>query len=433
MNSIIFTVEIACYMLWQCIRYGLGRPRLDCIKYIAMFLTKRNILYSKIFQTLATSISALRVDEIKFLSQYNDNVPYSAKDVYPIEEIMDKMNAHSKSLNISEITLNSLIPINSGIIALVYCGRLGDKEIVLKVKRRNIDDKLREGIHMFEHLVQYCKYLPYLNKLNIDVIFQENKAVLLRQLDFKNEVDIMTIFKKKYRNTSYVHIPTVYPEYTLFNPEVILMEKVTGHRLQDTSFRSNEQLKTKFGYLLAKYSIRSLFYDRLYHADLHAGNIFFNDDNPDELKICIIDFGITGELTKEYQNYFYLFFTNVVAGGNKMEAANTVLQHFTTPKDTMLNMSTSNKTKLLLESCDVIKLIFEIDCQFDAKMIYLINKTLGKYGLTLNRNFCRIQMSMAVCSSVCNELCKGETKYIDQITHATKKLIDSSDSFFDTE
>lgn len=433
MNSVIFTVEIGCNMLWQIVRYGLGRPRLDCIKEFAMFLTKRNILYSKVFQTLATSISALHVDEIKFLSQYNDNAPYSSEDVYPIEEIIDNMNEHSKSLNIYEITLHSLIPINSGIIALVYCGRLGDKDIVLKVKRRNIEDKLKEGIHMFEHLVRYCKYLPYLNKLNVDVIFQENKADLLRQLDFKNEIEVMSLFKQKYRNTSYVCIPTVYPEYTLFNPEVILMEKVSGHRLQDTSFRSNEQLKTKFGYLLAKYSIRSLLYDRVYHADLHAGNIFFNDDNPDHLKICIIDFGITGELTKEYQNYFYLFFTNVIMEGKKMDAANTVVQHFTMPKDTMLNMSTSNKTTLLLELCDVINLIFETECQFDAKMIYLINKTLCKYGLTLNRNFCRIQMSLAVSSSVCNELCKGDTKYIDHLTLATKELMDSSATFFDTK
>lgn len=433
MNPVIFTVEIGCFMLWQIVRYGLGRPRLDCIKEFAMFLTKRNILYSKVFQTLATSISALNVDEIKFLSQYNDNAPYSDEEVYPIEEIIDNMNVHSKSLNFSDVTLNSLIPINSGIIALIYSGRLGDKDIVLKVKRRNIEEQLKEGIQMFEHLVRYCKYLPYLNKLNIDVIFQENKADLLRQLDFKNEVDVMTIFKQKYRNTSYVWIPTVYPEYTLLFPEIIIMEKVSGHRLQDTSFRTNEQLKSKFGYLLAKYSVRSMLYDRIYHADLHAGNIFFNDDHPDNLKICIIDFGITGELTKEYQNYFYLFFTNVVMEGKKMDAAKTCLEHFTMPKDTMVNLSISNKTTLLLELCGVINLIFETECRFDTNIIYLINKTLYKYDLTLHRDFCRIQMSLAVSASVCNELCKGETKYIDHITIATKELMDSSCSFFDPE
>lgn len=433
MNPVIFTVEIGCFMLWQIVRYGLGRPRLDCIKEFAMFLTKRNILYSKVFQTLATSISALNVDEIKFLSKYNDNAPYSDEEVYPIEEIIDNMNVHSKSLNFSDVTLNSLIPINSGIIALIYSGRLGDKDIVLKVKRRNIEEKLKEGIQMFEHLVRYCKYLPYLNKLNIDVIFQENKADLLRQLDFKNEVGVMTIFKQKYRNTSYVWIPTVYPEYTLLFPEIIIMEKVSGHRLQDTSFRTNEQLKSKFGYLLAKYSLRSMLYDRIYHADLHAGNIFFNDDHPDNLKICIIDFGITGELTKEYQNYFYLFFTNVVMEGKKIDAARMVVEHFTMPRDTMVNMSVSIKTTLLVELCDVINLIFETECQFDTKMIYLINKTLSKYGLTLSRDFCRIQMSLAVSSSVCNELCKGGTKYIDHITLATKELMDSSCRFFETE
>lgn len=432
MNTYIFALQTGCYILWQMIRYCIGYSRLDCLKNTTIFLTNRNILYAKLFQTLATNAHILKIDEINFLSQFNDTAPYSEEDIYPIKEIIENVNVHFKSLNKSEIKLQRYVPTNSGIIALVYYGKKDDKEIVLKVKRRNIEEKLTNGINNFERMVRYCKWLPYINKLNIDVIFQENKIDLFRQLDFSNEVHVMETFKHKYRQTKYLSIPLVYSEYTSFNPDIIVMEKVTGHRLMEDDFRKDVELKSKFGYLLAKYSLRSILYDRIYHADLHAGNLFFNDDDPENLKICMIDFGITGEISKEYQNYFYLFFSNVLIEGKKMDAAQFCIDHFTIPKDKVVNMTIQDKKILSVELCDILNKIFETECQFDTQIIYLINNLLYNYGLTLNRNFCKLQLSLAVSSGIFNELCKGSTNYIDYIKLATKEIMDGSELFFDT-
>lgn len=431
MNTYIFALNTYSYILWQIIRYCMGYPRLDCLKNITIFLTNRNILYSKIFQTLVINAHFLNIDEINFLSQFNDTAPYSDEEIYPIEEIIQNINVHFKSINKSEIQLHRNTPVNSGIIALVYYGKIDDKEIVLKVKRRNIEKKLTNGINDFAQMVRYCKWLPYINKLNIDVIFQENKLDLFRQLDFINEVHVMQTFKHKYRQTKYISIPLVYPEYTSFNSDIIVMEKVTGHRLLDDDFCKDIELKSKFGYLLAKYSLRSILYDRIYHADLHAGNIFFNEDDPLNLKICIIDFGITGVLSKEYQNYFYLFFSNVLTK-EKTDAAKFCIEHFTIPQDKVVNMSIPDKNRLLVDVSDILNKIFETDSQYDTQIIYLINNILHKYGLMLDRNFCKIQLSLAVSSSICNELCKKGTSYIEYIKVVTKEIIDSSESVFDT-
>ena len=421
------------YTLWQYIRYLLGRPRLDCVKNIAFFISQKNILYSKILQTLATSANFLTIDELDYLSHFNDSAPYSPEEIYSIEEILDNINLNAKSLHENELTLHSYLPENSGIIALVYYGTLDDKEIVLKVKRCNIEEKLKDGINHFERILYYCKYLPYINKLNIDVIFQENKEDLLRQVDFENEVNVMRTFKHKYRNTSYISIPLAYPEYTSMNKDIIVMEKLSGHKLHDKDFRYNEELKSKFGLLLAKYSVKTMLYNRLYHGDLHAGNIFFNDDDPENLKLCIIDFGIVGEISKAYQKHFYSFFTNVVMEEQMLEAAKVCLEHFTTPKEIVLNMNPADKERLLDEMLNIITIIFDSECQFDTKIICMINKILYNYGITLNRNFCRIQLSLAVSCCVCNELCKSGYKYIDYLKLATKEIMDSSYSFFEIE
>lgn len=426
MYAYLLGLRTCCYVLWQICRYYiLGQPRVECITQLAMFLSKQNILYAKLFQSLASNASLLTVEEMNTLSRFNDNAPYSEEDIYPIEEWLDSFNKDTSSLSNCDLTIHSSVPDKSGVIAMVYYGTLDNKDIVIKVKRRNIEKKLKEGISNVEFAIHYLNWLPYLNNLNLKVIFQENKQDLLRQVDFLHEIKTMETIRHKYRNTSYVCIPKAYPEYTVCNNQVIVMDKVSGHTLHDRDFSSNQDLKSRFGGLVAKYNMRSILYDRLYHADLHAGNIFFNDDDPNDLKICIIDFGIIGEISKEYQDYFYLFFSNILMEEKTLDAAKVCVDHFSSPKEIVKYLEANKKEELLQELKTIINVIFETECQFDTNMIYTINKTLYKYGLRLNRNFCKIQISLAISSSVCNELCKGTTKYMEYIKHATKELMDS--------
>ena len=63
---------------------------------------------------------------------------------------------------------------------------------------------------------------------------------------------------------------------------------------------------------MSRFNIKSVFYDSLYHADLHSGNIIFMKEKDhqginDILKIGVIDYGIIGKLTREEQNIFFTF------------------------------------------------------------------------------------------------------------------------------
>ena len=108
---------------------------------------------------------------------------------------------------------------------------------------------------------------------------------MLKQVDFKNEVDIAGKVYNNFQHMDDVIIPKVYPEFTTADNRIIVMDYLEGKSIRDVPVME----KYDYGKIVAKYSMKSVLYDRLYHNDLHAGNIFANEQE----KNRVIDFGAT--------------------------------------------------------------------------------------------------------------------------------------------
>ena len=80
---------ILLYLFFEKIKYILGKSRYNCIANIASFLSKKNIIYTKYFQSLSTSSNILYDNELELFKKYTDNVPYSVEDLYDINNIID--------------------------------------------------------------------------------------------------------------------------------------------------------------------------------------------------------------------------------------------------------------------------------------------------------------------------------------------------------
>ena len=105
--------------------------------------------------------------------------------------------------------------------------------------------------------------------------------------------------------------------------------------------KSNKE-KAEYGPLVARFSMKSILYDRRYHADLHAGNIFFMGNDKDR-RIGIIDFGIVGTVSKEEQDSFYNFFKSILVDNNYVEGSNVLLSRLVEPKTVYTNMTPARK------------------------------------------------------------------------------------------
>ena len=152
-DSISLTAKTTCFLAWQMLCYLFGRERYDCIKNIATFLSSYNIVYSKIFQSLSSGADLLTNKEMEYLSEYNDNVPYLEEELPDLDELEEQIN-ENMSENKLTIERSPKGPEASGMIAVVYYGKLDNKDVVIKVKRKDIDRRLHEAIDKMRLLVK---------------------------------------------------------------------------------------------------------------------------------------------------------------------------------------------------------------------------------------------------------------------------------------
>ena len=157
-------------------------------------MSHHNIFYVKFIQSLGTNTRYVDNYKREYLSKYLDSVPYKECDID--KTFIDSLNEIGCN-NDLKIDINSLDIINSGIIGIVYKGKMNDKDIIVKVMKKNIENDVRSAIKDFEMLLCIAKYIPIIKYYYLEDLFSSNKPLLLEQLDFIKEVDNIKQFQKK--------------------------------------------------------------------------------------------------------------------------------------------------------------------------------------------------------------------------------------------
>ena len=144
------------------------QSRLSLIKALCSKLEKLNSVYIKIFQSLALNEDLLYDDEKDYLINYCDNVPYS-NECIDYKLLSDLHETY-------KISVLSAIPINSGIVGLVFDGYdSSNTKVVVKMLKRNIINDLRDLFDDLLYISYVCKLIPYINSFNITKLVLDNK------------------------------------------------------------------------------------------------------------------------------------------------------------------------------------------------------------------------------------------------------------------
>ena len=383
--------------------------------YITKHLANLNIFILKLLQGLSTNSVLLTKKQNEILLQYTDNVPYSQDD---IESDFIK---YIDILSDNKIKIKDNTPIQSGAIALVYKGIYENKEIVIKVQRKNMRHKIEEAINHMYMIAKIVNYFSLFPALNLNLLIHENKEIMLNQTDFITEVENMNRMKKNCQNIDYLKIPTVYPEFTRDNNNVIVMEFIEGRKIQELA----DEEKDDYAFLLAKFGIFSFLYNRFYHSDLHAGNILFLK-NGEQIQLGILDFGIMGELTKKEQSIFYEFVNSIGKKKNDLKkSANIIMSSF-------IESIPNNQNKHEIQHSQIEKEIYILlttkmnkNNNFNSNDLYEINKILYQYNLQLSRTFCKVILAFAISDNVCQEV-SHHISYLEHLEKATNEIFDMS-------
>jgi predicted unusual protein kinase regulating ubiquinone biosynthesis (AarF/ABC1/UbiB family) len=380
-------------------------PRLELIKSITKRLEEQNIVYIKIFQSFCLEQNILSNDEKDYLIKYIDNVPFNTDEID--YDLLDKLN---KQFNI-EIYVDQ--PINSGIIGVVFPGVILSKKekekekVVIKMLKKNIKSKLTNLFEEIELITKLLQWIPYINQLNLNKFFQDNKQLILNQTDFMKEAENIEIFKFKIQNMTEYKIPKVYKEITNEFNNIIVMENIKGITICDL-VKYDENICDIFGKILLKFGFISILMTSAIHLDLHAGNVFFyinNDSCLPKYQIGFIDFGLCSFPSRENQNIYYLFFHDLVykKDFSNLEKINKILRVLIEEKNIFDNLSSDNKDKLIKECINCLKKSLD---KLDINFIINLSKIFKKYNLNYSTEFNQICLSLHSCDTLGELLCK---------------------------
>jgi predicted unusual protein kinase regulating ubiquinone biosynthesis (AarF/ABC1/UbiB family) len=423
-------VSCICWIIFdEMVLYYVFNDYNKCIQNLTSRLSKKNILYVKIFQAFALNNNIIDEKTHNNLLKFTDNVPWTSKDID-----MPSLISLEKEYNIK--ILNNYTPINSGMISLVFKGIMikdhnndDDKKgepIIIKIKRNNIDAILQDGVQKMLFCIWLLSFIPIINNSNISNTIYNNIHLISQQTDFAKEVENMKIMKKNCKNLKYIKIPQVFDNKF---SNIILMEHIKGDTLQVVDPLDYHEYSKQ----VIKFVFVTMLMNGLCHGDLHMGNILFIKDENDKkykYKIGILDFGILYQIDKMKDTFYYIF-SNMCSVPPEEMAQKLLVSGLIEPVESISNLEKKHYNCILSMLTKFINDTFHISKHFSQVNVfrslselndYVVNNNLIVNGLNIrpSDDLLKFQIIFTMLYSVIFKLC-GD-KYIETANHVMIEL-----------
>ena len=208
-------------------------------------------------------------------------------------------------------------PLGSASIGQIHRARTVDGEsVILKVVKPHIYVILKRDARLlgfFGSFLQifFARYQP-------KKVLDEFAEYTLREVDLRREADNAEQFALNFADDPDIRFPKIYREYS--SRLVMTMELFDGIRPDTPQAQALPlEAREKLVDLGAKSIIRMLYADGFFHADLHPGNLFILDAEPDENgvvdpKMGFIDLGMVGYFDGDLRRTLMYYYFSLVTG-----------------------------------------------------------------------------------------------------------------------
>ena len=248
--------------------------------------------FIKLGQFLATRPDIIGDELSKKLENLQDRLPPFS--LTKAKQIIKK--------DLGEETFNSIInlsePVAAASIAQVHKAQINDngtvKDVAIKILRPNIKKIFNEeidAIMLFAFLIESLVKKTRRLKL-VEVVFLLKEITNL-EMDLRFEAAAANEYAENTKNDVGFRVPQIYWPFT--NENVMTLDWVDGISIRETEELKKRNLNTeKIAEDIIQNFLRHAVRDGFFHADMHQGNIFIDNNG----HIVPIDFGIMGRLDK---------------------------------------------------------------------------------------------------------------------------------------
>ena len=184
-------------------------------------------------------------------------------------------------------------PVASASLAQVYHARLKStgREVAVKIQRPDLQKTVEADLDLIAFFAaRFHHYVDRLRPFDLPGIVEEIRAGLIQELDFRHEARNQRFFNAQNPTPDKVFAPEVIGEFA--TRRLLVMEHITGSRVDQANLTPEQ------GKALAHAGATSLLHQILiagfFHADPHAGNVLVTADG----RLCLLDWGLAGHLTR---------------------------------------------------------------------------------------------------------------------------------------
>ena len=248
--------------------------------------------FIKLGQFLATRPDIIGEELSKKLENLQDKLPPFS--LLEAKKIIKK--------DLGDITYNAIIdlsePVAAASIAQVHKAKINDegtiKDVAIKILRPDIkrifNDEI-DAMMLFAFFVE--SFIKKTKRLKLVEVVFLLKEITNLEMDLRFEAAAANEYAENTKNDIGFKVPKIYWNFTSEN--VMTLDWVDGVSIRETEELKKRNLNTdKIAENIIQNFLRHAVRDGFFHADMHQGNIFIDNNG----HIVPIDFGIMGRLDK---------------------------------------------------------------------------------------------------------------------------------------
>ena len=256
-------------------------------------------IFVKAGQIVSTRRDILPDDISSELAKLQDRVPpFPGKKAREIIEasLHCNINAVFSSFDMTALASASIAQVHAATL-------ISGESVVVKVLRPNVRKMIDRDMDLLMTFAKIAERYWYTARhFKPKEIVAEISQTLYDELDLMREGANASQLRRNFADSDMLYIPKIYWEYC--HAPMLVMERIHGIPIHDL-----DRLKQS-GVNMRKLAERGIeifftqvFRDKFFHADLHPGNLFVSDKDPENPTYIAVDFGIVGSLNHNDQRY----------------------------------------------------------------------------------------------------------------------------------
>ncbi len=281
-------------------------------------LTRLGPSYVKLGQFLATRPDVVGAALARDLERLQDHMP-------PFPQVeSEAVIAAALGKPVKSLFLSLGPPVAAASIAQVHRAEAdspdGPRAVAVKVLRPGVERRFHDDLGAFTFAAQHAENSSAeARRLRLIEVVDTLRRSVAVEMDFRLEAAALSEMAENAKDDPDFRVPTI--DWDRTAKDVLTLEWIDGTALND---RARLQAKgfdlPKLGRTVIQTFLRHALRDGFFHADMHPGNLFVDDDG----RLVAVDFGIMGRLGAKER----LFLAEILHGFITRDYHRTAEVHF---------------------------------------------------------------------------------------------------------